>query len=258
MANAAYRDGFGNPFTDQAFNISAGAYENLKPENKFGWNGNLAATKITLASWLTSSYIYPGSAGLFGFASTSTNDIHGGAGAHAIEAFGCASGFGEISEVISLDGQNPVYTTLPWARINRAIVLDVGTSEINEGHIYCGVNDFTTGIPDSADNIYSRIDSGRGQTLQAIYTIPEKCNGYFTNIYFNIQSTKSTTIEWIAREQGKSFRIQELIEVNASGLVAYKPFRKFTEKTDIELRAIGANPAINIGAGFGLYLEKYT
>jgi len=50
---------------------------------------------------------------------------------------------------------------------------------------------------------------------------------------------------------------QEIIEVYQSGRVDFYPYRKMLPMSDLELRAIGANPAIKISGNYSIILDKY-
>ena len=93
--------------------------------------------------------IFPPSADTINIASTSTNDTSAGTGARTILIRGLDANWEPLTETITLTGQAPVTTTNNFYRINKLVVLTVGSLGFNEGDIYVSTNTetFSSGIP---------------------------------------------------------------------------------------------------------------
>ena len=87
---------------------------------------------------------------------------------------GLDTNFNQVEAFVSLNGQTPV-TTGSWIRILSMICL---TGTLPVGSVYLAFGTFTTGVPDTAANIQSKIiinpetSKSRGITHNGFWTIP--------------------------------------------------------------------------------------
>lgn len=173
-----------------------------------------------------------------------------------IEVQGLDANWDLVTQTVTLDAtstRTAVTLTTPLIRVFRArVLMDV-------------VIDSNIIITDSSDsNIYAVIDSGKNQTLMAIYTVPNGYTAYLTRFYSSVveatgKEPKSTRFGlWAAdRENGYEFQIKNAVGVPQSGSMieqCFNPYLKFGEKTDIKLTCLPIDEPADVAAGFDLYL----
>lgn len=207
---------------------------------KFGFKSGV--TLGDQAIWTGSGngpYTFPGSA----VALTATSDVHSidvggvsslGTGARAVKISGLDTNWNLIDEVLVMDGSSGTnVTSNEFLRVNRVQVVSSGLGEKNGGNIYVGVGALTAGFPVT---LISRIDSGHGQTQQAIYSSPAS---YDLELHsFEASTGKGGTIEvklWATEAgNGRNIKIREEI-TNDSIRKAWHHGRIFPPKTDLEV-----------------------
>jgi len=89
-----------------------------------------------------------------------------GTGMRTITVQGIADSvtFAEIEQTVTLNGVTPVALPIDMFRINRMFGASAGSTESNVGTI----------TAEQAGTVISQINPTRGQTLQAIYTLPDR------------------------------------------------------------------------------------
>lgn len=176
-----------------------------------------------------------------------------GTGARTLTILGLDSDYLMQSETVTLNGTTDVHPTKAYLRIFRAYVATAGSGGVNAGNIQ---------IDDGAGNVLAYIPTGRGQTLQAAYTIPADYKAAWL-LQYNAELQSKTaayaecTLE--VRPFGGAWLTKEMFEV--SDKVAFRhPFImpiKIAAKSDIRLRVIDASADnLPISGGFELYLER--
>ena len=228
--------GTSEPFELQ---VSRGQVPGHKLKFKFGNNRTVGDTEETI--WSEGGiYVYPTSATQMTVSSSSVDDTAAGTGARTVRIEGLDADYNEISEDIILNGQTPVTTVNSYLRINRGIVLTAGSGEKNAGIIRAGTGTVTSGVP---ANVFLSIDGdGDNQTLMCLWTVPAGYTAFLvqTNVSTgnssNTPALLRTTI--VARPHGGVFNTQERITLkDGNQLQAYNFPLRFTEKTDLEVRA---------------------
>jgi hypothetical protein len=213
---------------------------------KFGNNPIVGNTLETI--WDQGGlYAYPASATTMTVSSSSTNDTSSGTGARTVLIFGLNGSYVETSETITLNGQTAVTTTNSYIRMNRAIVLTAGSGVANAGIIYVGTGTVTTGVP---SNIFTTIAVGTNQTLQTFWTVPANYTAYLYQVNISTGNTSNTKallrVSLVARPFGGVFNTKELITLtDGNHLQTYDFPIKFTEKTDLEVRAISSSGSVD-------------
>jgi hypothetical protein len=158
---------------------------------------------------------------------------------------GLDANFNFQQETITMSSSAATVSTKSFIRLNRAFIAD-GT--INEAPILVSKNN-TTVLQISAD---------KGQTLMAVYTIPNNMTGYLTQGVCSIQKSGDATGNMYIRYFGQtSFRVGHSFEVQGEG----GPYNyKFTvpiripEKSDIDVRASVRTNNSRVTAAFDLIL----
>jgi len=223
--------------------ISAGRVKDTSHVNKFGYNSAVGTSYETVTDLGTNNL--PSSAAVVSIVSASTADTSAGTGARTVEIQGLDANYIEKTETVTMNGQSAVTTTATFIRVFRMRVASAGTGEINAGNITASIS--------SSD--VARIAANEGQTLMAVYTVPANKTAYLIKFQgslsknqeaqFQIRTRKSEESAWNTKGLWGTFA--------ASVNYDYPVPIKFTEKTDIEVRA-KAGATSEIGAIFDLII----
>lgn len=244
------------PYT---YSIAKGDVEGHTALYKFGSNADIGTNEETiweeggLYNWDALPYLLGGGA-LVGIASTSANDTSNGTGARTCTIYGLGSHVGEanlISETITLNGQNKVVSANSYQRVNRVVINTAGSSGKNEGIVYVGTGNFTTGVPDYK---WASIGIGDNQTLMAIWTVPQGKTFYMTAFTATTNSNKGLLVRMYAKPFGSVFQIKNESFMYSTGIrEQFTVPLKFEELTDIDCRAKG----VATGAGVSFTFEGW-
>lgn len=170
------KDKWNLPLGNFQFNVSLNSYSDITHECIKGEVSSLTAGFQTI--WPIGihdqDFIYPtiANSGDIAIASTDTgDDAASGEGAYTVQIKGIDYNYDQISEVVSLDGQNPVALTNNYLRFHSTKVLTAGDSSTNLGDLYIGtgVGSFSTGVPAT---IFDIVQSEVAQSNTGIYTVP--------------------------------------------------------------------------------------
>ena len=254
------RFGLTEPFNLQVARGQIAYHESIY---KFGNNPEVADSIETI--WPQGGlYSYLSAATVLTVSSSSTNDTSAGTGARTVELFGLDGDYNEISEVVTLNGQTAVNTTLSYLRINRMIVRSAGSGGANAGIIYAGTGTVTTGVP---ANIYATINGdGTNQTLMALWTIPAGYTGYLMQYDVSNGTTSNTPavckLLLVARPYGEVFQTKDIKSLTTGMHIENTLIIpvEFAEKTDIEVRAVSSSNSVtfDISAAFEMLYIKNT
>lgn len=183
--------------------------------------------------------------------SSDADDNSTGTGARTITLIGLDSNYAELTQVITLNGNNAVAITGTWLRVHRCSVTTAGTSGVNEGTI-------TIRIAGGGTTLLI-IGPSNGQTLMAVYTIPAGKTGYMLSYYASANSTPtapSIDVKLFTRPGGGVINLKHQQALSAGASINHKfqvPF-KIAEKTDIYLNATSNVNNTDVCAGFDLIL----
>lgn len=245
------RVGTSEPFELQ---VSRGQVAYHYPQFKFGFNPDIDDSLETV--WAQGGlYSYLSSASVLTVSSSSTADTSAGTGARTVQLYGLDTGYNEIDEIVTLNGQTAVNTTNSFLRINRMVVRSAGTGEQNAGVVYAGTGTVTSGVP---VNKYATIAVGDNQTLMALWTVPAGHTAYLNQTHVTAACTTSNkllTVTVVARPYEEVFQVKDKfgIQVDGGDIHQYYHFPiKFSEKTDIEVRAIADAGSANVEVTAGL------
>ena len=231
--------------------VTSGKIKGHSVIHKYGHNLNVATNYETLWS-AGATYSYLTSATVLKISSSDSNDDDGDAGARTVLVQGLNSDYGEIEEVVTLNGQTAVNTTKEYLRVFRMIVQTVGSEGDNAGTIYAGTGTVSSGVP---ANKYASIPEGYNQSMMAVYTIPANKTAYMTQFYCSPDSQASFQIQLRTRDENGIQRVRNQLHAFQSvWFFQYKPYLKITEKTDIEIRAKTSTQNVEFGGGFSLIL----
>ena len=237
--------------------VSRGQIAYHKPIFKFGFNPLIVDSLETV--WAEGGlYTYLSSASTLYISSSSTDDDVAGTGARTATVSGLDANYNEASVTVDLDGQNGVQlgSASNWIRVNRITVDTGGSGGQNAGVLYVGTEATpSSGVP---TNKYATVAIGDNQTLMALWTVPAGYTAYLyqTNVTAACTtSNKLLTCTIVARKPSGVFQVKDKfgIQVDGGAIVQkyYFPL-KFTEKTDIEVRAISDSGTGNVEVSAGL------
>jgi hypothetical protein len=122
----------------------------------------------------------------------------------------------EVVQAIELNGVAPVALPTDLFRVNRMFGSRFGANELNAGNILC---------EQAGPVVISRINIARGQTLQAIYTVPlrtEFTRQYLTGYSFGVSRQNvaiDATVLLQTREPGanQGWRVRTIEGLNSQG-----------------------------------------
>ena len=210
--------------------LANGDLEGYTPVHKFGaLDGTIGTgwSTIWTAGETIGQQLYPWPA--IGDASVVTVVSDDGADITDVTLEGLDANYAFQTETLTLTGVTPVTGAKTWHRINRAFMSGTAT---NVGKIV---------VKNATPTVITEIKAGRGQTLQAFYTVPAGCTGFLSTFQMVSSKTQSVEISMFARPFGGAFRVvggSMLYQMDHT--IEYASPIVFTEKTDIDVRAIGA------------------
>ena len=249
--------------TSEPFELQVARGQVAYHESVYKFGNNAAVANVTETIWQQGGlYSYLSAASVLKVSSSSANDTSAGTGARTVELFGLDGDYNEINEVVTLNGQTAVNSTQSYLRINRMIVRSAGSGGYNAGVIYAGTGTVTTGVP---ANIYATINGdGTNQTLMALWTVPAGYTGYLMQYDVSNGTTSNTPavckLTLVARPYGEVFQSKDVKSLTTGMHIENTLIVpvKFTEKTDIEVRAVSSSASVtfDISAAFEIIYIK--
>ena len=243
----------GSSDIDFWLSVAKGDFTGYSNVSKFGINPTVGSSGFE-SMWEGSSlYPWPSTARELNIVSSSTNDSSVGTGARTIEIQGLDSNWDLVTNTYTLNGTTAVVTTGDsYLRVFRARIVTAGTSGTNEG---------TISIKDNVSSVvlaYISYDTiGMGQTLMAVYTIPNGKTGYIINL--NVSSSKDSEhrFRFMTRDNtvtNAAWNVKEYMSARG-GFSSWRKYaiNKVTEKTDIDLQVI-SNSTSAASGGFEIIL----
>lgn len=273
-------DGDGNAWTDQAtlndwlrintgaeipnnfaLSVSSGALDGTSHINKFGSNTDVDTGTVPEDIWDGGGlYVPPTQARIHNIVSASVNDTSAGSGAREIKIYGLDSNWDEISETITMNGTTNVTSVNSYIRLFRMHLTSAGSSKFNEGNITA------TAVTDAT--VSAQITLNQGQTLMAVYTVPNNKTGYIVSYYSSIRRNNASAAQIdisLKVTPGADNSDAPLLTKHANGLAidgqnpTKHDFRvpiKVEEKSDIVLRVEGVSDSnTGIDGGFEILLR---
>ena len=231
------RVGTSEPFELQ---VSRGQIAYHEFVHKFGYNPSIGATDETI--WSEGGlYVYPTSASTMYISSSSADDTAAGTGARTATVYGLDADFEQISVTVSLNGQTGVQLNgaLNWYRVNRIVVNTAGSGGANAGVLYVGTEATPSGgVPATK---YATVAIGDNQTLMCLWTVPVGYTAYLhqKDVSASSSAGKFAIFTLVSRPNGGVFNVRDRVTLanNSTSIPYWNPI-VFTEKTDIEVRAV--------------------
>ena len=159
--------------------LAAGVIDGYKHINKFGFNPALSGNSDNIETiWDRGgeySYVTTGNAGVV------TVARGGGSQTGSIRVEGLDANYVEITEDINFSGTS-TNGTQNFYRINRAYLLTLNTGSANTHNITMTID----------GSVRAQITAKKGQTLQAVYTVPAGKTAYLTKVQFVMEEKEKT------------------------------------------------------------------
>jgi len=220
--------------------------------NKFGHNAAVGAAYETIWSG-SNAYPYLSAADQIEVLSDDADDdgSPAGAGARTVQILGLDGNYDIVDETVTMNGAGVVTTTATFLRVFRAKVVTAGTSLVNEGTITIRDQD--------TDTTRAQIEPLLGQTLMAVWTVPADYTFYMTSWYLSSAVSKAIDIGIWARDNtvtDAAFQNKRFMNFKENVFqYAFELPQPFTEKTDIEIRALAGGGGGDVSAGFSGWYE---
>ena len=171
--------------------------------------------------------------------SDSADDDVGGIGAREIHVYGLDNDWYWTHETVVVTGLVPVVLEHEYLRVYRMNVEQVGTSRENVGNIVVR--------PEGGGTPLAQIAAGKGQSLMAIYSIPNGWTGVIRQLEININGDATTTVAASVvlladnheLHQGwRTLHTAQVVSDGGSYLRAWSGGIRFSQKTDVKIRVL--------------------
>lgn len=222
----------------------------------FGYNPDVDQTEATV--WPLPSLIPQATTALqMSVSSTNANDTAAGTGARTIVVQGLDGNYDEITETVTLNGQNAVLTAASFLHINYMYVASVGSTKSAAGDIYIGTGTVTAGVPAT---VYNIIKFNYNDTITGCYTVPAGHTAYVVQGQFTVgQASGSTSVQGrLVATNGSGIRRTAAVTTlnNGTADYAFEYPLPLPEKTTIEATATGSANNNSASSLFVLVLVK--
>lgn len=227
---------------DFYLDVSRGRVFGASGIHGFGINSDISTILETV--WTVGGlYVYPSSALIMSFVSSSANDASAGTGLRTVYIEGLDANRNVISEVITLAGLTPVTTTQAYFRINNIIGLTAGSNTTNVGIITIS----------NAGTTYSAIQAGDGRSQNALYSVPITQNAYATALNFSTSQGKAAQVStWVRPMNGIWFKAGATYMFQTATQIVLRAPVKLPKGCDLELRAVAEAATTPVAVGFDL------
>jgi len=232
-----YRD---TPMSAEAWNrflwdVSKGALPKYSLLTINGNNGDVDVGTETV--WDEGgAYVWIAAATTVKIASSSGNDTGAGSGARTVKITYLTDAYVETEVTKELNGQTEVTIATDVFRINQVEVLTAGATGYNEGIIYCGTGEFTTGKP---ANVFANMAIGRNHLTSMIYTVPAGKTAWIHKISSAVSATVNDSVNLTLHHKESSGLQHCECFPGALGAVAL-PFLDIPAGSDIWMDAVSS------------------
>jgi len=226
--------------------------------HKFGYNAAVTTTDSPVWGGAAGDYPYLSSSTILYISSDSTDDTSAGTGARTATVYGLDSSWNEKEITVTLNGYTGVQLGASWRRVYRVNVITAGTGGSNAGVLYVGDDSGTlnnNGVP--ATDTFARVEVGENATQMAIWTVPAGYTAYLEQcaVASGSSSGKFCIFSLAYRPFSEVFRVHHKKIINTGSLVRTLDYPLvFTEKTDIEMRAVADSGGGTIQASASMSL----
>jgi hypothetical protein len=243
--------------TDFALEVAKGNIAKHSVELKFGRNSDID-TGANEDIWSSGgTFVEPTASRTHSVVSTSAFDSSASTGAQTVTIVGLDASYNIQTETVTMNGTTPVNTANTYTFINRMFVATFGSGGANIGTITA------TAAIDAT--VQATIEVGVGQTLKAIYMVPNGYKAYITAISASIQQTtanNSIDVMLYTKDFGSGgYRLRRNLHLTNSGTSTlqrnFDPYLQVDAKTIIKMRAENASANNNmVSGGFDMYIVQ--
>lgn len=224
--------------------IAQGLIAGQVSESMAGYNLAVGTTfePLTVASGAT--YPIVNTPTVLTISSDATTDVFGtGTGAWKVLVQGVTTGFVEASEMVQLNGRNPINTVNTYLAINHLTVVAAGTNLSNNGAIYAGFGTVTTGVPAS---VLCAIAINENTSQNCVLTVP--AGKTWEVKMFSISSNGAGFVQLRTRTNLGLIYFDNTLPISAGyGVLPSFVPKVIPEKTQVQLWCRGV-AAISVGA----------
>jgi len=186
--------------------------------------------------------------------SESVLDTNGGTGAWTIDLQGLDANGLMQSEIVTLDGDNSVTSTLSYLRLPRAKILTAGSTGKNQGEI-------TVRQSITTANIFCVMPAEYNSTMITAFTIPKNCYGYLISQATSISNKRAASVDVRIqkRKENSVFQVAGEASVNSVGTGRitrnFEVPVKLSPMTDIFMEA-SASASVAVSGSFDIILVE--
>lgn len=232
---------FSNTHLAEAIDLAQGELVGASHINKFGYNTSVGGSYEPITDLGTNHL--PSTAAVVSIVSASSVDTLTGTGARSVSIQGLDANYDQVEETVTLSGTTPVTTTGTFIRVFRMRVETAGSGGVNAGNVTASI-----GGSDVA-----RIRADEGQTLMAVYTVPNKKKAYLLKFQGSLSKNQEANFQLRTRN-GQAWNVKGLWGTFAAGVNYDYPIPlEIPAKTDIQIRG-KAGATSEMGAIFDLIL----
>ena len=211
--------------------------------HKYGYCPDVANGVWTTVQTFGGTPYYPTTAVAVELVSDNAQDTNTtGTGAWTVSITGLDANWDQLTEIVEMNGLNPVTTQNTFIRVYRMRVVSAGSSGREAGLI--------DATQDS--NIVARIDPEfDGATLQCAATVPAGKTAYVVNMTLSAgKANKAGLARFMVRPYGGVFGVQDIIEFFQGSYIAQQPPIPFPipEKSDFRIDARGEDGTTSCSA----------
>lgn len=186
--------------------------------------------------------------------STDITDTAAGVGAQSIQLIGLGSGLVEQTEILTLNGTTPVVSVNEYIRLDRAIILQGGSSGGNVG-VVSAYQQSTPAV------VFFNIAEGANRTTICAYTVPFGKLGYIKRAFLSLarKGTASVEVKGLVRFPGSVFQTVEWFSLSGAGSSSVTrvydiPLIGVPAGSDIKFAADTDTNNIGVAGGFEMLL----
>lgn len=177
-------------------NLAALDFDGLSGIASSGHNDSVGTTFETI--WTEGGvYVYLANAEVLDIVSTDAKDTSDGVGARTLKIDGLDDNFLEVTETISLNGTTPVTTSQAFLRVNKVIVIAVGSEGDTAGNIVA------TGDTSTSVKVFA-IEAGTNQSEACLFTVPANKKFLPTFLQLGNGKTDTSTLRFKIRQDPKT------------------------------------------------------
>ncbi len=238
--------------------IPMNCFPHVEHINKFGTNAAIATTFEDIWGPGGVHVPLPAPTTLEVASDDAEDTMTTGTGAWSVIIQGLGEDGHDVQEIVELAGLTPVLTTTIFRAVNRVIVHESGTDNVNAGVIYIA-DDSTTwssGVPVTAASIQVGIPAGKSQSQICRYTIPWNKTGYISQGYALSASNQTVVVEFVGRDPitGTQRVLFTGTLLDNSYVTEPSPMVRLPSGSTAYIRAAALAGAGRVSAGFSVIL----